>query len=215
MKHDEIPAWAADAASSILQTVLKKDPFTFHHCCRVGLGARRLGKAMQLSNYEQALLEYSGLFHDIGKVGLSDSILLKPGRLTADEFNMMKDHAQMSVDIIRPLTRHAFFRFMIPGIRYHHERFDGKGYPNGLMGEKIPLLARTIAIVDAVDAMMHVRPYREAQSWEYAQKELLDYSGTQFDPNLVRIFLEATNNGIIHGDATHEEVVVPLIIKAA
>ena len=211
----DIPDWASEVATSILQTVLKKDPFTFYHCCRVGQAARKLGKAMNLREFELAILEYSGLFHDIGKVGLPDHILLKPGRLDENEHNMMKNHAEMSVDIIRPLTKHAFFRFLIPGIRYHHERFDGKGYPNGLMGEKIPWIARAVAVVDAVDAMMNTRPYRQGLSWDYVQKELIDYSGTQFDPKIVQVYLEAVKNGRISEQPATDEVVVAQILRAA
>jgi HD-GYP domain-containing protein (c-di-GMP phosphodiesterase class II) len=215
MSSSEIPVWAADAAAAILQTVLKKDPFTFYHCCRVGQAARKLGLAMGLPEFDLALLEYAGLFHDVGKVGLPDSVLLKPGRLDENEHNMMKNHAEMSVQIIRPLTKHPFFRFLIPGVRYHHERFDGKGYPIGLSGEKIPITARAVAIVDAVDAMMNTRPYRNALDWDYVKKELIDYSGTQFDPKLVQVYLEAANSGHFDKDAAQEEVVVPLILRAA
>lgn len=218
MSKDQIPDWAADAAAAILQAVLKKDPFTFFHCCRVGQNARLLGKVMGMPEFELAILEYSGLFHDIGKVGLSDGILLKPGRLTEDEHNTMKSHAEMSVDMIRPLTKYAFFRFLVPGIRYHHERFDGKGYPVGIMGEKIPIVARTIAVVDAVDAMMHTRPYRQGLSLEYATKELIDYSGTQFDANIVQIYLKALNAGVFEPEKTKEAegaIVVPSILRAA
>jgi HD-GYP domain-containing protein (c-di-GMP phosphodiesterase class II) len=215
MSSNDIPTWAPEVATSILQTVLKKDPFTFFHCCRVGQAARKLGRVMNLPEFELAVLEYSGLFHDIGKVGLPDHVLLKPGRLSDEEHNQMKSHAEMSVEIIRPLTKHAFFRSLMPGVRYHHERFDGKGYPNGLMGEKIPMMARAVAIVDAVDAMMNTRPYRQALNWDYVKKELVDYSGTQFDPKLVQIYLAALNNGQIDDQAGHDEVVVPHILRAA
>lgn len=215
MPSGKIPAWAPDAAAAILQTVLKKDPFTFYHCCRVGQNSRKLGHLLNLPEYELAILEYSGLFHDIGKVGLPDSVLLKPGRLSEDEHKQMKNHAEMSVDIIRPLTKEPFFRFLIPGVRFHHERYDGKGYPHGLMGEKIPLMARAIAVIDSVDAMTNTRPYRQALTWDYVQKELIDYSGTQFDPQLARIYLEAANKGFFHDNPAKDEVVVPQILKVA
>lgn len=216
MSSNIIPNWAPDAAAAILQTVLKKDPFTFFHCCRVGQASRKLGRLLQLPEYELAILEYSGLFHDIGKVGLPDHILLKPGRLDEQEHDMMKNHAEMSVEIIRPLTKEPFFRFLLPGIRFHHERFDGKGYPVGLIGEKIPLIARAIAVTDAVDAMMNTRPYRQALSWEYVKKELVDYSGTQFDPRLAQIYLEGANKGFFHENpAVEDEVIVPRILRAA
>jgi HD-GYP domain-containing protein (c-di-GMP phosphodiesterase class II) len=215
MSSDQLPPWAADAASAILQTVLKKDPYTFFHCCRVGQAARRLGKAMGVPEFELAIMEYSGLFHDIGKVGLPDSVLLKPGRLTEDENNIMRNHAEMSVEIIRPLTKHPFFRFLIPGVRYHHERFDGKGYPACLKGEKIPLVARIVCVVDAVDAMMNTRPYRQGMSWDYVKKELVDYSGSQFDANLVQIYLQAVTEGRFDNDKQEDEVVVHTILRAA
>lgn len=215
MSKNEIPVWAADAATAILQTVLKKDPFTFHHCCRVGQAARRLGRELQMPEFELAILEYSGLFHDIGKIGVPDSVLLKPARLTDGENLVMKNHAEMSVEILRPLTKHAFFRFLIPGVRYHHERFDGQGYPVGLKGEKIPLIARALAVVDAVDAMMNTRPYRNAMTWDYVQKELLDYSGSQFDPHIVQVYLAAAQKGIFAETEGADEVVVPIIVKTA
>ncbi len=215
MSSDQLPTWAPDVATALLQTVLKKDPFTFFHCCRVGQAARSLGQALGMPEFELAIMEYSGLFHDIGKVGLPDNVLLKPGRLTEDEHNQMKNHAEMSVQIIRPLTKTAFFRFLIPGVRYHHERFDGKGYPVGLVGEKIPLMARAIAVVDAVDAMMNTRPYRQGLSLEYVKKELVDYSGTQFDPNIVQVYLKALNEGHFEKDNRAHEVVVPQILRVA
>ncbi|OFZ10575.1 MAG: hypothetical protein A2Z20_08930 [Bdellovibrionales bacterium RBG_16_40_8] len=215
MTSDKIPDWAANAAAAILQAVLKKDPFTFYHCCRVGQAARKLGIALGLPEYELALLEYSGLFHDIGKIGLPDYILLKPDRLNECEIEQMKNHAQMSVDIIRPLTKHPFFRHLIPGIRYHHERFNGQGYPMGLIGEKIPFIARALAIVDSVDAMMHARPYRLAQNWDYAKNELIVYSGTQFDPQLVEVYLDAVKKGLFDTQQSSDEVVIPTILKSA
>jgi HD-GYP domain-containing protein (c-di-GMP phosphodiesterase class II) len=217
MSHSEIPDWAADAAGSILQAVLKKDPFTFYHCCRVGEASRTLGKAMGLPEFELAILEYSGLFHDIGKIGVPDHILLKPGRLTEDEMKPMMNHAEMSVQMIRPLTRHAFFRFIVPGVRYHHERFDGKGYPIGLKGEKIPLIARMISVVDAVDAMMNTRPYRQGLSLDYVKNELVQYSGTQFDPNIVQVYLKALNEGHFETGKSNDDslLVVPKILRTA
>ena len=215
MSSDQIPSWAADVASAILQMVLKKDPFTFFHCCRVGQAARKLGRALSLPEYELALLEYSGLFHDIGKVGLPDHLLLKPGRLTEAEFDQMKSHAEMSVEIIRPLTKDPFFRHLVPGVRYHHERFNGQGYPTGLVGEKIPFIARVLTVVDSVDAMMHARPYREAQNWDYVKNELVLYSGTQFDPRLVQVYLESVSKGLFENEHNQDEIVIPGILKAA
>jgi HD-GYP domain-containing protein (c-di-GMP phosphodiesterase class II) len=211
----EIPVWAPEVATSLLQSLLKKDPFTFFHCCRVGRAARKLGEAMGLREYELAVLEFSGLFHDIGKMGIPDGVLLKPDRLNEHEFAVMKDHAEMSVQIVRPLTKHEFFRHVVPGVRYHHERFDGKGYPIGVKGEQIPLFARIVMVVDAVDAMLNTRPYRQGLSWDYVKKELVDYQGTQFDPNIAQAFLASANQVVDEDSAAKDEIAVLQILKAA
>lgn len=215
MSRQGIPEWSPEVAASILQAVLKKDPFTFFHCCRVGRAARKMGELMNLTPYDLAVLEFSGLFHDIGKVGVPESILLKPDRLSGDEFSIMKNHAEMSVQMLRPLSKFDFFRHIIPGVRFHHERFDGVGYPIGLKGEQIPLFARIVMIVDSVDAMLNTRPYRQALTLDYVKKELVDYQGTQFDPVLAQLFL--ANTGIMEDQdhATPEEIVIAKILKAA
>jgi HD-GYP domain-containing protein (c-di-GMP phosphodiesterase class II) len=214
---DDIPDWAERVANSLLQTVREKDPHTFLHCCRVGRGSRQLGKAMGLNDYEQSMLEFSGLFHDIGKVGIPDSILLKPGRLDAGEIDLMKAHPIKSAAIIEPLADNAFMRFLLPGIRYHHERIDGTGYPFGLAGDRIPLPAKVIAVVDSFDAMTNVRPYRKPLSRDKVLKELYDFSGRQFDTHLVKIFLEI----LPHMEKQkpdrldQDEIVIHKILKAA
>jgi HD-GYP domain-containing protein (c-di-GMP phosphodiesterase class II) len=214
---DDIPDWALPAASSILQTVKVKDVYTFLHCCRVGRSARQLAKALGLNEFEQAVIEYSGLFHDVGKVGIPDEILLKPGRLEPAEIEVMKSHPMKSAQIIDPLTHNTFFRFMLPGVRYHHEKLDGTGYPFGLSDDKIPLNAKVIAVVDAFDAMTNVRSYRKALSHEKVIKELKDFSGTQFDGALVKTFLEILPY-ILETDQSKtakEELVVGRILAAA
>lgn len=213
----KIPVWATDVAASILDAVKKKDPFTFYHCCRVGRAARLMGIEMGMPEYDLALLEFSGLLHDVGKIGVPDSILLKPARLTPEEVEIMKNHAEMSVSIIRPLTRDEFFRYLVPGIRFHHERFDGGGYPMALKGEKIPLFARIISVVDTVDAMLNTRPYRQALTMEHVKQELVEHSGTQFDPKLVQLYLAASPRWFEDGGMQEgvREVVVSDILKAA
>lgn len=215
MSSEQIPAWAADYARSLLLTVKHKDPHTFYHCCRVGRAARMLAKAMGLSEFEQHVLEYSGLFHDVGKVGIPDSILLKPGRLTSDEVSHMKRHADMSAEIIEPLSSIAFFRFLLPGVKFHHEKIDGSGYPNGLTDENIPLPARVIAVVDTVDAMLNTRPYRQGLPMDVVKKELIDYSGQQFDRSIVNIYLQAQKHWINTEADPADEVVVAKVLKAA
>lgn len=217
MAWDDIPEWATQVASSILQTVKEKDPHTFYHCCRVGRASRQLAKAAGLNEFEQAVLEYSGLFHDVGKVGIPDNILLKPGRLEQTEIDQMKSHPVKSAAIIDPLTFNAFFRFLLPGIRYHHEKIDGTGYPFGLVGERIPLPARLVAVVDTFDAMTNVRPYRKPLPRDKVINELKLFSGTQFDANLVKVFLEYLPflEKLDQNKVDQEEMVVAKIIKAA
>jgi HD-GYP domain-containing protein (c-di-GMP phosphodiesterase class II) len=117
--------------------------------------------------------------------------------------------------MIRPLTKHSFFRHVVPGVRFHHERYDGHGYPVGLKGEQIPLFARVVMVVDAVDAMINTRPYRQALSWDYVKKELVDYQGTQFDPKLAQIYLSSIDLMEDQETGSKEEIVVPLVLKAA
>jgi HD-GYP domain-containing protein (c-di-GMP phosphodiesterase class II) len=214
---DDIPEWALKTANCILQTVKEKDPHTFFHCCRVGRGSRQLARAMGLNEFEQSVLEFSGLFHDIGKVGIPDNILLKPGRLDPAEIDIMKAHPVKSAAIIAPLSDNAFFRFLMPGVRYHHERIDGTGYPFGLAGERIPLPAKVIAVIDSYDAMSNVRPYRKPLSHDKVIKELKDFSGRQFDANLVKIFLEILPSIVKQkpDQLENDELVIARILKAA
>lgn len=217
MAWDDIPDWAESVAASILQTVKDKDPHTFYHCCRVGRYSRQLAKAAGLNQFEQAVLEYSGLFHDVGKVGIPDDVLLKPGRLDETEIEVMKSHPVISSKMIEHLSHNAFFRFMMPGVRYHHEKTDGTGYPFGLIGERIPLPARIIAVVDTYDAMTNVRPYRKPLSKDKVIQELKDFSGRQFDAQLVNVFLDLMPHIEKENPekAGEEDVIVARIIKTA
>ena len=168
MAWDDIPDWSLEVARQLLDEVKQKDPFTFYHCCRVGRGSRKLAKAIGLNEFEQAILEFSGLFHDIGKARIPTDILVKPGRLDKGEIEVMKSHPVLSAEMIQHLDNVPFFRFLIPGVKYHHEKFEGEGYPNALKGGDIPLFARLIAVVDSFDAMTHARPYRNALAEEKA-----------------------------------------------
>ena len=187
----EIPEWAFAIAKSMMMALKERDPYTYGHCRRVAHNARMLARAAGLSDWEQRVVEFSSLFHDLGKVGIPDAILLKPGRLTREEMDIMMAHPVKSAEIIAPLSGVRFFGDMIPGIRHHHERVDGKGYPDGVVGEGIPLTARVILIADTYDAMTTTRPYRKGLTADVAYKELKLFSGRQFDPQLVRIFLQA------------------------
>ena len=186
-----VPEWAAGVASGLLHAVKLKDIYTFYHCCRVGRKARLLARSMGLDEFQQTVLEFSGLFHDIGKVGISEKILSKAGRLDSTEMDLIKEHPLMSAEIVEKLSMDPFFKLLLPGIKCHHERIDGSGYPFCLEGEKIPLPARIISVVDAVDAMTHTRVYRRALPMSKAKQELIDFSGSQFDKHIARIYLDA------------------------
>lgn len=187
----DIPSWAYSAVGSILESLKKVDPETFHHCLRVGEYSRLLAKAAGLTEYQQKVAEFSGILHDVGKMGISTSITHKPGKLDAHEYETMKAHPEYSEEIIMPLGIHEFFRQVLPAVRGHHERVDGKGYPDQLHGEGIPVLSRVILIVDTLDAMGEDRAYRKGLPLEAIYKEIEKYSGTQFDQSLAKIFLES------------------------
>lgn len=187
----DLPDWAYDSVRSILEALKKADPETYHHCLRVGEYSRLLAKYAGLSEYQQKVAEFSGLLHDVGKIGVSRNIIHKPSRLDEAEYKKMKEHPVYSEEIVKPLATHEFFRQVIPAVRGHHERVDGEGYPDKLMGEEIPLLSRVILIVDTLDAMGQDRAYRKGMPIEIIYEEIKQHAGTQFDPQLAKIFLEA------------------------
>ncbi|MEN0058202.1 MAG: HD domain-containing phosphohydrolase [Bdellovibrio sp.] len=186
-----IPNWAYESAQALLQSLKFVDPVTYEHCCRVGELSRKLARDAGLNEYEQKLAEFAGLFHDLGKIGIPQSIIAKPGRLDDHEYLIMKNHSTMSEDIIKPLATHPFFAQLLPAVRGHHERIDGAGYPDKKRGDEIPLLARIILIVDTYDAMSQTRAYRKGLSDDIVYAELKRCSGTQFDSQLVQVFLTA------------------------
>jgi response regulator RpfG family c-di-GMP phosphodiesterase len=171
-----------DTLRSLVFTLEAKDPYTKEHSKRVTQMAVALGRAMGLGEHEIESIQFAGILHDIGKIGVRDSILLKPGRLTAAEFEVIKSHPIIGEQIVAPLGLIEAERGII---RHHHERFDGTGYPDGLRGERIPLLARIVAAADSFDAMTTTRPYREARNLESALEEFDRCKGTQFDPGVV------------------------------
>lgn len=205
MSYD-LPDWSVEVAQSIMSTVKSKDVETFDHCVRVSRMSRLLSDAAGLNSFDCRVVEYAGLFHDIGKVGVPDSILMKPAKLTDAEYEVMKSHPVLSVEILKPISHIDFFARTVPGVRHHHERFDGRGYPDGLMGEKIPLASRIILVVDTFDAMTWSRPYRKGLPWEVAYKELVEFSGRQFDPKLVEIFLKVHPNWTSRNQDVFSEV---------
>lgn len=174
-----------------MQSLKIVDPLTFYHCCRVGEFARRLARDSGLDEYEQKRAEFSGLFHDVGKIGVPQVVIHKPAKLDFDEFAMMKKHPEVSEQIVKVLDDNPFFKDILLPIRNHHERLDGAGYPDGLSGDQVPVLARVILIVDTYDAMTQTRSYRKGLPVEAVYSELQKFAGTQFDPQLVKIFLQS------------------------
>jgi HD-GYP domain-containing protein (c-di-GMP phosphodiesterase class II) len=164
-----------------------KDPYTCGHSERVARIAVRLGEEMGLKRGEISDLYLAGLLHDLGKIGIRDAVLCKEGPLTPEEYLHIQEHPITGERIIANVTRLAYLR---PGVRGHHERFDGSGYPDGLVGEAIPQMARILAVADSCDAMMSVRRYRSALSGARIEEIFRDGAGTQWDPRIVRHFLE-------------------------
>lgn len=191
MAWGDVPDWAYESVRALLQSLKAVEPGTYEHCLRVGEASRKLAREIGLNEFEQKVAEFSGLLHDIGKIGIDKTILLKPSRLEPKEHDIMKTHSRISEDIVRPLASHPFFNAMLPAIRGHHERIDGEGYPDKLMGEEIPIIARVILVVDTFDAMSENRIYRKGLPEEVVYAELQRCSGTQFDPQMVQVFLQA------------------------
>lgn len=164
-----------------------KDPNTKGHSVRVAYYSKELAKKLKLPARDVELIYYIALLHDIGKIYIPDEILNKPGRLTPDERAIIETHAAKGADILRDFTA---IEGIADGARYHHEHYDGSGYPQGLAGENIPFLARIICVADSYDAMSSDRCYRPKLPKETIIKELKDNSGTQFDPEVVSCMLE-------------------------
>lgn len=169
------------------ETLEQKDEYTRGHCTRVRTLSLKLGEYVKLSQEQLVTLEGGALLHDIGKIGIPETILNKRGRLTPEEYEYIKMHPAAGEKIVSHID---LFRPYLSIIRNHHERYDGRGYPDGLSGEDIPLLARIVTIADAYDAMTSSRPYREALVPEFAVEELKLGSGSQFDPQLVDLFID-------------------------
>lgn len=169
------------------ETIEQKDPYTKGHCSRVRIIALAIAKHLNFSQEQLDILEGGALLHDIGKIGISEEILNKPTRLSEAEFALIREHPIAGERII---THIDLFQAYRPIIRSHHERLDGKGYPDGLHADQIPLDVRIVSLADAFDAMTTSRAYRSALPTELAVEELKIHSGTQFDPDLVNLFIE-------------------------
>jgi len=193
--YSELDELFKSSIRAISEAVDAKDPYTRGHSARVVEYSLLIGEAMEMSKEELNDLEISAILHDVGKIGVPDRILGKPGKLTRQEYAYMKRHPEFGAAIIRPIAK---LKKLSPNVLHHHERLDGDGYPKGLKGRKIPTVARIICIADSYDAMTTDRPYRKKRSIRAAFEELKLCSGTQFDPKLARIFINELEKQILY-----------------
>jgi HD-GYP domain-containing protein (c-di-GMP phosphodiesterase class II) len=171
---------------ALILTIDAKDHYTFDHSEHVARLSSSIAAVLNLSKNVKGKIEHAAVIHDIGKIGVDEKILRKKGSLTAEEFAEIKKHPEIGTTIVQSVP---FLEDAVPVILYHHERYDGKGYPEGLKGEKIPLNSRIVMVADAIDAMMHARPYRKSLPMDKVLSELRDNAGTQFDPAIVDLIL--------------------------
>jgi putative two-component system response regulator len=186
---------AHKAVAALANAVEAKDPNTEQHCQRLANLAARLGAQAGLDGIDLEAVAYGALLHDVGKIGVPEAILTKPTPLDIDEWEIMRRHPEIGERICEPLASAGTFT---PIVRHHHERWDGRGYPDGLRGEAIPLGARIVGLVDAFDAMTHDRPYRRALPTPVAINELWRESGSQFDRALVPLLVMELERDTVH-----------------
>ncbi len=179
---------ALETVCTLVNAIDAKDNYTSAHSERVGWLARLTGEALQFPRPRLLTMEWAGLLHDVGKIGVPEQLLNKPGTLTSVEFDLMKQHARIGYDVLRPVGQ---FEPVLDAVLHHHENFDGSGYPDGLRGDQIPLEARIIHIVDIFDALTTTRPYRPRFSLHQAEELLRTSAGDATDPELTHVFLEA------------------------
>jgi putative nucleotidyltransferase with HDIG domain len=182
----EVQRRTSELLLGLINALDLRDTETQGHSRRVALYARRLAEQLGLERHEVLDVERGALLHDIGKIGVSDTILLKPGKLTDEEWVEMRKHVLHGHEILRGIE---FLGNARPIVRSHHERFDGKGYPDGLARDAIPIGARIFAVIDTYDAMTSDRPYRKALPASVAREEITKHRGTQFDPACADAFL--------------------------
>jgi putative nucleotidyltransferase with HDIG domain len=175
-----------DSVKVLVEAIDAKDPYTRGHSDRVTRMSLKIAFQFGFAEDRLESLEYGALLHDIGKIGIKDEVLQKPGALNSEEYQYIQEHPLIGVKIIEGLD---FFKDKIPMIRHHHEHYDGSGYPDGLLGAAIPLEARIIAVPDAFDAMTSARPHRGMMPLQDVLMELEKCKGTQFDPKILEIFL--------------------------
>lgn len=185
--NDKLEKAYLEMVETLRFAVEAKDTYTRGHSDRVSEYSLLIGEKLNLPPEQMKTLKIGALFHDIGKIGIPDAILLKTDKLTDDEYSEIKNHPAIGAHI---LSNASIFADIIPIVKHHHERYDGKGYPARLAGEDIPYLARIVAVADTFDAMTSRRSYRQALDFDYTTNEIERCKGTQFDPAIADVFLE-------------------------
>ena len=200
-KYSKLRKWQEETQAVLLESfttfaniIDAKDPYTQGHSLRVAEYARLIAGRMGYSDTEQERVYWIGMLHDIGKIGITDVILQKPGRLDNMEYSTIQTHVDIGGMILRDFKA---LPDITDGAQYHHERWDGKGYSRHLAGKEIPEIARIICIADSFDAMTSPRVYRKALTVEFARNELLKCAGTQFDPDIVPIMIRLIDDGLV------------------
>lgn len=193
VQHEKLEKISMQIVTALSGAIDAKDTYTNGHSTRVAEYSREIARRLGLSEKEQDDIYMMGLLHDVGKIGVPDAIINKPAKLTDEEYSIIKQHPIMGAEILENITE---FPKLITGARWHHERYDGKGYPDGISGEKIPLEARIIAIADAYDAMSSRRSYRNVLPQSQIYSEVQKGKGTQFDPAFAEIMLSMIDEDI-------------------
>ena len=192
-QHKRLERMLMQTVTALSDTIDAKDPYTNGHSARVADYSREIARRAGFSGEMQNDIYVIGLLHDVGKIGVPDAIINKPTKLTDDEYSVIKNHPILGEKILKNITE---FPKLLIGARWHHERFDGRGYPDGISGEEIPVEARIIAVADAYDAMSSKRSYRDALSQDIIREEVEKGSGAQFDPKYADIMLDMINEDV-------------------
>ena len=210
--HDPQPSYKsgysehANTIFALTAAVDSKDHYTAQHSQNVAYYASELAKAAGMDSNLVEIVKEASMLHDIGKISVREDILNKPGKLTPDEYDVMKSHVENAVNIIRYLPS---LDYVIPTVLSHHERYDGTGYPRQLAGEAIPIMGRILAIADAYDAITSARSYKDAFSTVDAVNILKAESGKQFDPHLVEIFVDLVESNRLEVKTQRPGTIVP------
>ncbi len=185
--YDDLNAMFLGTLDALTASIDAKDQYTSGHSRRVAHLTQELAKAIGLPDHTISRMQITGLIHDVGKIGVPETVLCKPGKLTEEEFDSMRKHPEIGYRILKDIPQ---LKDILPGVLYHHERWDGKGYPDGLAGTDIPWLARILCVADTYDAMRSDRPYRTGLGPDETLEEIAMCSGSQFDPDAVRAFVD-------------------------